>query len=248
MGALALRASTRDPRGCGYASLARQTSRLSPPSLPPSRGAERSRARMHRPRSCCPCPLPGGVRLPSSRRAWRWASAMWCWRRWGRGRWPGWWWACARRRGSTGRSRPLISRYDLADLARRGCSAFIEWAARYAVDSPGLPLHMALRGARAPRARPERRLIATGQVPLKSDARAPARASSTRRGAGRGEHRRGAGAPRRGVGLPGWSRPWPRRACWTWCWRRRTRVFDVPDPERPSTPLNGPEPGRGGGR
>ncbi len=44
---------------------------------------------------------------------------------------------------------------------------FIEWAARYAVDSPGWPLAIALRGVRAPRPRPEKRVEATGQPPSK---------------------------------------------------------------------------------
>jgi primosomal protein N' (replication factor Y) len=44
---------------------------------------------------------------------------------------------------------------------------FIEWAARYAVDSPGWPLAMALRGVRAPKARPERLIEATGAAPSK---------------------------------------------------------------------------------
>lgn len=46
-----------------------------------------------------------------------------------------------------------------------GTLEFILWAARYAVDSPGHPLAMALRGLRAPAAKPERRLIATGLTP-----------------------------------------------------------------------------------
>ncbi|HEX8662371.1 MAG TPA: primosomal protein N', partial [Brevundimonas sp.] len=42
---------------------------------------------------------------------------------------------------------------------------FVQWAARYAVDAPGCALAIALRGARAPRPRPERRLEATGMPP-----------------------------------------------------------------------------------
>src|SRR6185437_9347253 len=33
---------------------------------------------------------------------------------------------------------------------------FVQWAARYAVDAPGQPLAIALRGARAPKAKPAR--------------------------------------------------------------------------------------------
>jgi primosomal protein N' (replication factor Y) (superfamily II helicase) len=42
---------------------------------------------------------------------------------------------------------------------------FVQWAARYAVDAPGCALAIALRGSRAPRPRPERRLEATGRPP-----------------------------------------------------------------------------------
>lgn len=44
---------------------------------------------------------------------------------------------------------------------------FVQWAARYAVDAPGQPLAIALRGARAPRARPEKRITATGAAPAR---------------------------------------------------------------------------------
>ncbi|MDH4385408.1 MAG: primosomal protein N' [Caulobacter sp.] len=46
--------------------------------------------------------------------------------------------------------------------------AFVEWAARYAGDSPGQPLAMALRGLRAPRPRPERVVVATGSAPARA--------------------------------------------------------------------------------
>ncbi|HUO22015.1 MAG TPA: primosomal protein N' [Caulobacteraceae bacterium] len=75
-------------------------------------------------------------------------------------------------REAAGVNRPLkalIDRYDLPALPR-GVLDFIDWAARYAVDCPGLPLHMALRGARAPQARPERRLVATGKRPARPTA------------------------------------------------------------------------------
>jgi primosomal protein N' (replication factor Y) (superfamily II helicase) len=51
--------------------------------------------------------------------------------------------------------------------------AFVEWAARYAVDQPGQPLAIALRGSRSPKARPERVLRLTGKPPNRST---PARA------------------------------------------------------------------------
>jgi primosomal protein N' (replication factor Y) len=44
---------------------------------------------------------------------------------------------------------------------------FVTWAARYSVDAPGQALAIALRGARAPRARPERQVHATGAAPAR---------------------------------------------------------------------------------
>lgn len=50
---------------------------------------------------------------------------------------------------------------------------FVQWAARYAVDAPGQPLAIALRGARAQQARPVRVVEATGAQPARGT---PARA------------------------------------------------------------------------
>ncbi|HEV7384961.1 MAG TPA: primosomal protein N', partial [Phenylobacterium sp.] len=44
---------------------------------------------------------------------------------------------------------------------------FVQWAARYAVDWPGQPLAIALRGARAPKPRPVRIVEATGAAPAR---------------------------------------------------------------------------------
>jgi primosomal protein N' (replication factor Y) len=70
-------------------------------------------------------------------------------------------------RDGAGHNRPLkpvLGRIDEPTLPR-ATLAFIEWAARYSVDAPGAPLSIALRGARAPKPRSERRLVATGQAP-----------------------------------------------------------------------------------
>ncbi len=70
-------------------------------------------------------------------------------------------------RDGAGHNRPLkpvLARIDEPTLPP-ATLAFIEWAARYSVDAPGAPLSIALRGARAPKPRPERKLIATGQSP-----------------------------------------------------------------------------------
>ena len=69
-----------------------------------------------------------------------------------------------------GQNRPL--KPVLERRAERGLPpgtlAFIQWAARYAVDAPGQPLAIAMRGARAPRARPERVIAATGAGPKRA--------------------------------------------------------------------------------
>src|SRR5580692_1644925 len=50
--------------------------------------------------------------------------------------------------------KPVLERRDEPPLPP-GTLAFVQWAGRYSVDAPGQPLAMALRGARAPRPRPE---------------------------------------------------------------------------------------------
>ena len=70
-------------------------------------------------------------------------------------------------RDGAGVNRPLKSveaRLDEPPLPPRTLE-FIDWAARYAVDAPGAPLAIALRGARAPRPRAVRRVQLTGQTP-----------------------------------------------------------------------------------
>jgi primosomal protein N' (replication factor Y) len=60
--------------------------------------------------------------------------------------------------------KPVLERRDEPPLPP-GALAFVQWAGRYSVDAPGQPLAMALRGARAPKPRPERLVVATGQAP-----------------------------------------------------------------------------------
>ena len=57
--------------------------------------------------------------------------------------------------------KPLEARLDDPPLPP-GTLEFVQWAARYAVDAPGQPLAIALRGARAPKARPVKLVVATG--------------------------------------------------------------------------------------
>ena len=72
-------------------------------------------------------------------------------------------------RDAAGHNRPLkavIGCYDEPALPANTL-AFIDWAARYAVDSPGQPLAITLRGARAPKPKPERVVVRTGAQPTR---------------------------------------------------------------------------------
>src|SRR5581483_8814652 len=78
-------------------------------------------------------------------------------------------------RDAAGGNRPLrevAGRLETPPLPPESL-AFIDWAARYCADQPGQPLAIALRGSRAPKARPERVLTLTGRSPARST---PARA------------------------------------------------------------------------
>jgi len=59
-----------------------------------------------------------------------------------------------------------MERRELAPLPAKTLS-FVQWAAHYAVDAPGQALAIALRGARAPKPRPERLIAATGAAPTR---------------------------------------------------------------------------------
>jgi primosomal protein N' (replication factor Y) (superfamily II helicase) len=65
--------------------------------------------------------------------------------------------------------KPVEARLDSPPLPP-GTLEFIQWVGRYCVDNPGQPLAMALRGARAAKAKPERRIETTGQLPSRSTA------------------------------------------------------------------------------
>ncbi|WP_309603882.1 primosomal protein N' [Phenylobacterium sp.] len=72
-------------------------------------------------------------------------------------------------REAVGGNRPLKPVAERLDEPRLppGTLEFIQWAARYAVDEPGQPLAIALRGARAPKARPVRVVDLTGVSPAR---------------------------------------------------------------------------------
>ncbi|MBV9749195.1 MAG: primosomal protein N', partial [Acetobacteraceae bacterium] len=67
-------------------------------------------------------------------------------------------------RGHNRPLKPVLARYDEPALPPNTLE-FVQWAARYAVDAPGMPLAIALRGARAPKPRPEKVVVATGAEP-----------------------------------------------------------------------------------
>ncbi|MBL8554460.1 MAG: primosomal protein N' [Phenylobacterium sp.] len=86
-------------------------------------------------------------------------------------------------RDATGGNRPLKPVAERLDDPRLppGTVEFVQWAARYAVDAPGQPLAIALRGARAPKPRPTRVVRATGVQPARpTPARAKVLAAATR--------------------------------------------------------------------
>src|SRR4051812_28430006 len=60
--------------------------------------------------------------------------------------------------------KPVAERLEEPPLPP-GTMEFVQWAARYAVDAPGQPLAIALRGARAPKPRPDKIVVATGVQP-----------------------------------------------------------------------------------
>ena len=62
--------------------------------------------------------------------------------------------------------KPVAERLDEPPLPP-GTIEFVEWAARYAVDAPGGPLAIALRGARCPKPRPVKVVEPTGTQPAK---------------------------------------------------------------------------------
>jgi primosomal protein N' (replication factor Y) len=72
-------------------------------------------------------------------------------------------------REAAGGNRPLKPLEGLLEETRLppGSIEFIQWAARYAVDWPGAPLAIALRGARAPKPRPVRVVELTGLQPAR---------------------------------------------------------------------------------
>ena len=134
-----------------------------------------------------------------------------------------------------GHNRPLksvLARHQEPALPPRTLE-FIDWAARYAVDSPGQPLAIALRGARAPKPRPERVVRATGRRPARmTPAREKALAAADA----------GAMPPRELAAAAGVSaaviKGLVEEGALEVELRQRTAEFPPPDPSRPGPGLN----------
>ena len=138
-------------------------------------------------------------------------------------------------RDGAGNNRPLkpvLGRLDEPTLPP-GALAFIDWAARYSVDSPGAPLSIALRGARAPKPRPERKLIATGQAPARAT---PARTKALE-AAGSEPVAPAALAARAGVSA-GVIKGLIDEGCLEERFETPQAAFPEPDLDRPASPLN----------
>jgi len=73
-------------------------------------------------------------------------------------------------RDGAGHNRPLKPVLERREDFRLPANtlAFIQWAARYSVDGPGQPMAIAVRGARAQKARPERLVAVTGKAPTRA--------------------------------------------------------------------------------
>jgi primosomal protein N' (replication factor Y) len=75
-----------------------------------------------------------------------------------------------REAGGANRSlKPVAGRLETPPLPPETL-AFVEWSARYAVDQPGQPLAIALRGSTAPRPKADRILVRTGATPSRTTA------------------------------------------------------------------------------
>ncbi len=128
--------------------------------------------------------------------------------------------------------KPVIGRLDLPPLPP-GALSFIDWAARYAVDAPGIPLHMALRGARSPLARAVRSLAATGAPPARPTAARTRVIEALAEGPANGAEL----ARRAGVSA-GVVKGLIDEGVLKLILEQPDQSFSAPDPERSTTPLN----------
>jgi primosomal protein N' (replication factor Y) len=128
--------------------------------------------------------------------------------------------------------RAVAERLDEPPLPLRTLE-FLQWAARYAADTPGKPLAMAMRGLRAARPAPQRRLVATGATPSRLT---PARARVL---AAASEHLPAAALARASAVSAGVLKPLLAEGALTAVWTEPETALDRPDPARPG-PVLGP--------
>ncbi|HEY5070712.1 MAG TPA: primosomal protein N' [Caulobacteraceae bacterium] len=137
-----------------------------------------------------------------------------------------------RDRGASNRPlRAILERLDEPTLPPRTLE-FVQWAAKYAVDSPGAPLAIAMRGLRGPKPKAELRLIATGKAPVRAtmarervlrEAREPIRPVCLARAAGVSS---------------GVIKPLLLEGCLAVVQSQITAVLGVPNPNLPGASLN----------
>ena len=127
--------------------------------------------------------------------------------------------------------KPIAARLDEPPLPPRTLE-FILWAARYAVDAPGRPLAMALRGLGAQPPAPRRLLVATGLAPLRLT---PARARVL---AAAGEPIAPADLARAASVSPGVLKPLIAEGVLAESWVEAEATPGTPDPDRPGPDLN----------
>jgi primosomal protein N' (replication factor Y) len=137
-------------------------------------------------------------------------------------------------RDSAGANRSLktvAERLDEPPLPARTLE-FLQWAARYAADTPGRPLAMALRGLNAARASPQRRLLATGMAPARLT---PARARVL---AAASEPLSAADLARAAGVSAGVLKPLLAEGALKAVWTEPPAAAEPPDPARPGPTLN----------
>ncbi|MFI4975888.1 MAG: primosomal protein N' [Caulobacterales bacterium] len=128
--------------------------------------------------------------------------------------------------------KPVDRRLDDPALPS-GALAFVDWAARYAVDAPGQPLAIALRGLRAPKPKPERVLSPTGKPPARMT---PARRKVL---AAAAEAPLAPAALARAAGVSsGVVSALLADGALAEAFREPVGAFDPPDPDRPGSRLN----------
>jgi primosomal protein N' (replication factor Y) len=138
-------------------------------------------------------------------------------------------------RDAVGGNRPLKPVERKLDEPRLPANTleFVQWAARYAVDAPGQPLAITLRGARAPRPRPVKVARPTGAEPARpTPARAKVLAAAAQAPLSPADLARAAGVSAGVVkGLID-------EGCLEVLSVEPQARFDAPDPGRPGSALN----------